>query len=116
MSLCYTAPLLRLVLIVGTECFIFAGGRSKAGLGNGGNVSVPAINQHLKRIFADNELEHKATIKKYLIVQTKGKRQVQREVNHYNLFKHSKSADRFMQPPYSDLWRSACRSTAGTGG
>ena len=27
------------------------------------DVSVPAINQHLKRIFADNELEREATIK-----------------------------------------------------
>ncbi len=49
------------------------------------DVSVPAINQHLKRIFSDNELERKATIKKYLIVQTEGNRQVQREVEHYNL-------------------------------
>jgi len=32
------------------------------------DVSVPAINQHLKRIFSDNELERGATIKKYLIV------------------------------------------------
>ena len=49
------------------------------------DVSVSAINQHLKRIFADNELEREATIKKYLIVQTEGNRQVQREVEHYNL-------------------------------
>jgi hypothetical protein len=49
------------------------------------NVSVPAINQHLKRIYADNELEPKATIKKYLIVQTEGNREVQREVDHFSL-------------------------------
>jgi hypothetical protein len=49
------------------------------------DVSVPAINQHLKRIFDDNELERGATIKKYLIVQSEGKRQVRREVDHYNL-------------------------------
>jgi hypothetical protein len=49
------------------------------------DVSVPAINQHLKRIFADKELTTEATIKKYLIVQTEGKRQVQREVDHYSL-------------------------------
>lgn len=46
------------------------------------NVSVPAINQHLKRIYSDNELDTEATIKKYLIVQTEGKRKVQREVDH----------------------------------
>ena len=49
------------------------------------DVSVPAINQHLKRIFADNELERAATVKKYLIVQNEGNRQVKREVDHYNL-------------------------------
>jgi len=49
------------------------------------DVTVPAINQHLKRIFGDDELERGATIKKYLIVQTEGNRQVQREVEHYNL-------------------------------
>lgn len=32
------------------------------------DVSVPAVNQHLKRIFADNELTREATVKKYLIV------------------------------------------------
>ncbi len=49
------------------------------------DVSVAAINQHLKRIFADNELEPAATVKQYLIVQTEGSRQVQRSVEHYNL-------------------------------
>jgi hypothetical protein len=49
------------------------------------DVSVSAINQHLKRIFADNELERLATIKKYLIVQNEGGRQIKREVEHYNL-------------------------------
>ena len=46
---------------------------------------MPAISQHLKRIFADNELQKDAVIKQYLIVQSKGKRQVQREVDHYSL-------------------------------
>ncbi len=36
------------------------------------DVTVSAINQHLKRIFADAELEPAATIKKYLIVQSEG--------------------------------------------
>ncbi len=34
------------------------------------DVTVPAINQHLKHIFTDNELIREATVKKYLIVQT----------------------------------------------
>jgi hypothetical protein len=36
------------------------------------DVSVPAISQHLKRIYADNELEREATVKQYLMVQTEG--------------------------------------------
>ena len=49
------------------------------------DVTVSAVNQHLKRIFNDNELQREATIKKYLIVQNEGRRQVKREVDHYNL-------------------------------
>lgn len=49
------------------------------------DVSTAAINQHIKKVYDDSELEPEATIKKYLIVQTEGSRQVQREVNHYNL-------------------------------
>lgn len=36
-------------------------------------VSVSAINQHLKTIFADSELEEQAVIKKYLITADDGK-------------------------------------------
>lgn len=49
------------------------------------NVSVPAINQHIKRIFDDGELVPEATIKKYLIVQNEGERQISRNTAHYNL-------------------------------
>lgn len=49
------------------------------------DVSVSAINQHIKKVFDDAELEPGATIKKYLIVQTEDERQVSREVDHYNL-------------------------------
>lgn len=31
------------------------------------NVSIPAINQHLKRLFSDNELEENSVVKQYLI-------------------------------------------------
>ena len=48
-------------------------------------VSVSAINQHLKHIYSDNELTRDATIKKYLIVQTEGSREVKRKVDHYSL-------------------------------
>ena len=46
------------------------------------DVSVPAINQHIKKIFADNELESEATIKKYLITASDGKSY---DTKHYNL-------------------------------
>ncbi|MBN2712852.1 MAG: cell filamentation protein Fic, partial [Planctomycetes bacterium] len=36
-------------------------------------VSVPAINQHLKRIFDDDELREEAVVKKYLITAADGK-------------------------------------------
>jgi hypothetical protein len=49
------------------------------------DVSVAAINQHIKNIFDDHELEPEATIKKYLIVQNEGNRQVSRQTDHYNL-------------------------------
>ena len=33
---------------------------------------LPAVSQHLKRIYADNEMEREATVKQYLMVQTEG--------------------------------------------
>ncbi|MBO5453129.1 MAG: virulence RhuM family protein, partial [Clostridia bacterium] len=49
------------------------------------DVSVSAINQHLKKIYEDSELEQEATIKKYLTVQKEGSREVSRNIDHYNL-------------------------------
>lgn len=49
------------------------------------DVSVSAINQHLKNIYEDQELNKEATIKKYLIVQQEGNRSVSRSVDHFNL-------------------------------
>ncbi len=46
------------------------------------DVSVPAINQHLKRIFADNELEEESVVKQYLITAADGKNY---NTKHYNL-------------------------------
>ena len=46
------------------------------------DVSVPAINQHLTRIFADHELDEAAVIKFYLITATDGKNY---RVKHYSL-------------------------------
>ena len=49
------------------------------------DVSVSAINQHIKKIYNDNELVATATIKNFLIVQKEGERRVSRNVEHYNL-------------------------------
>jgi len=43
------------------------------------------VSQHLDGIFKDGELDAEATHKKFLLVQTEGKRQVKREISHYNL-------------------------------
>lgn len=49
------------------------------------DVSVPAINQHLRNIYETEELTEQATIKKNLIVQQEGNRQVKREQTFYSL-------------------------------
>ena len=46
------------------------------------DVSVTAINQHLKKIFDDNELDENSVIKKYLITANDGKSY---NTKHYNL-------------------------------
>ena len=46
------------------------------------DVSVPAINQHLKRIFSDNELEEFSVVKQYLTTAADGKGY---QTKHYSL-------------------------------
>ena len=48
-------------------------------------VDVRTINDHIKKIYTDDELQESSTIRNYRIVQTEGTRQVSREVKHYNL-------------------------------
>lgn len=48
-------------------------------------VEVNTINYHIKKIFEDKELIQEATIRKFRIVQIEGNRQVERELEHYNL-------------------------------
>ena len=43
------------------------------------------INEHIKNIYKEDELEPEATIRKFRIVQTEGIRQVRRLVDFYNL-------------------------------
>lgn len=47
-------------------------------------VSIPTINEHIKNIIDEGELNPEATIRNFLIVQTEGQRQVNREVQHCN--------------------------------
>lgn len=46
---------------------------------------VSTINEHVKNIYEEDELQEEATIRKNRIVQTEGQRQVEREVAFYNL-------------------------------
>ncbi len=48
-------------------------------------VEVHTVNEHIAKVFSDNELQEGATIRNFRIVQTEGTRQVSREVKHYNL-------------------------------
>jgi len=47
-------------------------------------VQIPTINEHIKNIIADGELDEKSTIRNFLIVQTEGSRLVERLKKHYN--------------------------------
>ena len=46
---------------------------------------VRTVNEHIRNIFAERECDPEATIRKFRIVQTEGARQVEREVDAYNL-------------------------------
>jgi hypothetical protein len=46
---------------------------------------VRTINEHVKNILEDGELEEAATVRNFRIVQKEGTREVSREVNYYNL-------------------------------
>ncbi len=48
-------------------------------------VDVRTVNEHLKNIYKQNELIVDATIRKFRIVQTEGKREVTRNIEFYNL-------------------------------
>jgi len=46
---------------------------------------VRTINEHLLNVFDEGELRREATIRKFRIVRTEGKREVAREIEYYNL-------------------------------
>ena len=49
------------------------------------NVTVATINEHIKNIYEERELEENPTIRNFLIVQKEGQREVERNTKHYNL-------------------------------
>ena len=49
------------------------------------DVDVRTINEHIKKIYSDSELEEDSTIRNFRIVQTEGARQVTRDTKHYSL-------------------------------
>ena len=49
------------------------------------DVDVRTVNEHLKNVYEQGEVTPEATIRKFRIVQTEGKREVVRNVDFYNL-------------------------------
>lgn len=49
------------------------------------DVKISTVNEHLKNIFREGELQEEPTIRKIRIVQQEGNRQVEREPQFYNL-------------------------------
>jgi len=49
------------------------------------SVDIRTVNEHLKNIYSTAELEEDTTIRKFRIVRKEGKRNVEREILHYNL-------------------------------
>ncbi len=47
--------------------------------------TVPTINEHIKNVYKEKELNLKSTIRKFRTVEKEGNRQVAREIDHYNL-------------------------------
>lgn len=47
--------------------------------------TVPTIYAHIRNIYAERELQREPTIRKFLIVQNEGGREISREIAHYNL-------------------------------
>ena len=48
-------------------------------------ISIPTVNEHLKGIYEDQELDPEATIRKFRIVRREGEREVARNLDHYSL-------------------------------
>src|SRR3989338_9349645 len=58
---------------------------SQAQIAGAFNVDVRTINEHIQNILKTKELTEVSSIRNFRIVQNEGKRQVERDVKHYNL-------------------------------
>ena len=52
-------------------------------------VDVRTINAHIQKVYKDGELASDSTIRNFRIVQTEGNRQVQRDIMHYAVHRHT---------------------------
>jgi hypothetical protein len=48
-------------------------------------VRVPTVNEYLKTLYTEGEIQPEATIRKFLVVRQEGRRQVSRNIDHHNL-------------------------------
>ena len=58
---------------------------SQAQMGRLFDKDVRTVNEHIGNVFSEGELDRQPTIRKFRIVRQEGTRQVQREIDHYNL-------------------------------
>lgn len=58
---------------------------TQAQIANAFEVDVRTVNEHIQNILKVRELLERATVRKFRTVQTEGKRQIEREIKHYNL-------------------------------
>jgi len=58
---------------------------SQAQIAQAFGVTTENVIMHMKNIYATGELQKNRTTKKYLVVRLEGKRQVERQIDHYNL-------------------------------
>lgn len=58
---------------------------SQALMANLFQVTVPTINEHLKNLYNEGEINPEPTIRKFRIVRQEGNREVARQIDHYNL-------------------------------
>ncbi|MCK4642454.1 virulence RhuM family protein [bacterium] len=49
------------------------------------NKGIPTVNEHIKNIYKEKEVDRNSTIRKFRIVQAEGERQVKRDIEFYNL-------------------------------